>query len=66
MCSPLVCAIAKDRRFKASRDDRVLYTLRSHTTGVSQIYTCENTWVKLNEPSMYRHGLGTHGPKGQA
>ena len=19
-----------------------------------------NTWVKLDEPSMYRHGLGTH------
>jgi hypothetical protein len=63
MCSPLVCTIAKDRRFEASRDDRVL---RSHTTGVSQIYTYKNTRVKLDDPSMYRHGLRTHGPEGQA
>jgi hypothetical protein len=31
---------------------------RSHTTGVRQIYTCKHLgW--LDEPSMYRHGLGT-------
>ena len=30
----------------------------SHTTGVRQIYTCKHLgW--LDEPSMYRHGLGT-------
>ena len=31
---------------------------RSHTTGVRQFYTCKHLgW--LDEPSMYRHGLGT-------
>ena len=31
---------------------------RSHATGVRQIYTCKHLgW--LDEPSMYRHGLGT-------
>ena len=27
--------------------------------GVSQFYTCRNTWVKLDELNMYIHDLGT-------
>ena len=35
-----------------------VWSKRSHTTGVRQIYTCKHLgW--LDEPSMYRHGLGT-------
>ena len=27
--------------------------------GCKTILNMQNTWVKLDEPSMYRHGLGT-------
>ena len=47
MCFSLVCTVNKVRRFKAPRDDWVWQTLRSHTT-------------RVDEPSMYRHGLATH------
>jgi hypothetical protein len=43
------------------------YKLYVHIQRVQASFcTRQNTWVKLDKPSMYRHGLGTHGPKGQA
>jgi hypothetical protein len=42
------------------------YKLYVHIQRCKPDLHMQNTWVKLDEPSMYRHGLRTHGLKGQA
>ena len=55
---PLTVTIAKVRCFKAPRDDRVLDS-NVHIQRVEDRFTHAKHLGWLDEPSMYRHGLGT-------